>query len=107
MINCQKIACIFLAAFFLAGCADFATPVTVFPPKPEHEGIEPTRIGVACAHNIFWVISFGDSHIREAKKMGGIKHVATVEVIRKSFLADAFPFNIYQKQCTEVSGYAS
>lgn len=107
MINCQKIACMLLAISCLAGCADVATPVAVLPPRAEHQGLEPADVGVACAYKILWVFSYGDSHIREAKKIGGIKHVATVEVLRKSLIADLFPLNFYQQQCTEVSGYAS
>ncbi|MGI9504976.1 MAG: TRL domain-containing protein [Geminicoccaceae bacterium] len=106
MINCQKIAGMLFAALFLASCADFAIPVTVLPPKPEHEGSEPTNFGVACAHRIFWVVSFGDSRIREAKKNGGVKDVATVEVLQKSLPTRTFPLNFYQRQCTEVAGYS-
>ena len=93
-------------AALISGCADFATPVAVITPKPEYQGKEPTHVGVACAHKILWVLSFGDSHIREAKRQGGVVHVATVEVIRKVFLVDSFPLNFYKRQCTEVSGFS-
>ena len=94
------------AISFLAGCADFATPVTVPAPKPEHEGIEPSQIGVACAYEILWVFSYGDSHIVKAKKNGGIVDIATVEILEKVFLVNAFPFNFYRRQCTEVRAYS-
>ena len=90
---------------FLAGCAQVATPVSVHTPKPEHEGKEPTQIGIACAHKILWVFSFGDSHIRTAKKNGKVRDIATVETLEKNLLVNAFPFNFYQRRCTEVSGY--
>ena len=106
MISRQKITYMLFVILHLVGCADFATPVTVLPPKPEHQGTEPNRIGVACAHKIFWVISFGDSRFREAKKNGGVKDVATVEVLEKFFPTRYFPFNVYQRQCTEVAGYS-
>lgn len=89
----------------LAGCADFATPVTVLAPKPEHEGTEPPLVGVACAYKILWVFSFGDSRIGKAKTEGGVADVATVEVIYKTLLVDTFPLNFYKRQCTEVAGY--
>lgn len=94
-----------VAISFLVGCAEFATPVTVLAPKPEHDGIEPTEVGVACAHKVLWVFSFGDSHIAKAKKNGGVVDIATVEVLEKVFLVNAFPFNFYRRQCTEVTGY--
>lgn len=101
-----KVCSIIMGALLLGACAQFATPVAVLPQKPEHEGIEPTLVGVACTHQVLWLISFGDSHVREAKKNGGISEIATVEVVDKVFLANSFPFNIYRRQCTEVSGYS-
>lgn len=106
MPGCFRVVFLVMLTSFISGCADFATPVAVLAPKPEHEGKEPTQIGVACAHKIFWVISFGDSHIREAKKKGGVVDIATVEVVNKVFLVDSFPLNFYKRQCTEVAGFS-
>lgn len=89
----------------IAGCADFAVPVAVLPPNPERGGAEPTQFGMACAEKFFWVFSFGDSHLALAKENGGISEIATVEVVRKAFPVNAFPFNVYQRLCTEVVGY--
>lgn len=94
-----------VAISLVVGCAEFATPIAVVAPKPEHDGIEPPNVGVACAQRLFWVFSSGDSHIAKAKKSGGIVDIATVEVTRKVFLIDTFPFNFYKRQCTEVRGY--
>lgn len=106
MLGFVRIVSLTAAMLLLAGCADFATPVAVLPPKPEHAGKEPTHTGIACAHKIFWVFSFGDSHFREAKRQGGVVDVATVETISKVLLVDTFPLNFYKRQCTEVSGYS-
>lgn len=94
-----------IVVLLFAGCADFAVPVVVMPPNPEREGTEPTHFGKACAEKYFWVFSFGDSHLALAKANGGISEIATVETVRKAFPVNAFPFNVYQRLCTEVSGY--
>lgn len=106
MLGCLKIGSLATGVLLVASCADFATPVAVLAPKPEHEGREPTHVGVACAHKILWVFSFGDSHISEAKRRGNVVDVATVEIIRKVLLVDSFPLNFYKRQCTEVAGYS-
>lgn len=106
MLGIFRIASLVVGSIFFVGCAELATPVAVLAPKPEHEGKEPTHIGVACAYKILWVFSFGDSHVREAKRQGGVDDIATVEIVRKVFIADYFPLNLYRSQCTEVSGFS-
>jgi|GEM_PF-5709896 len=89
-----------------AGCAEYATPVAVLAPKPEHEGTEPPQVGVACTVNVLWVFAYGDSHISKAKANGSISDIATVEITREVIFADFFPLNLYRRQCTEVAGYS-
>ena len=84
-----------------ASCAGFTTPVAVLPKMPEHADLEPTNVGFACGYRILWVLKIGDSHVREAKKNGGISDIATVEVKHT-----IYPLGLVQKQCVEVSGYS-
>ncbi len=106
MLKHVRISWIATLMLLVTGCAQNVTPVAVLVPKPEHEGTEPTHVGIACTHKFLWVFSFGDSHISKAREQGSVAHIATVEVTRKVIIANAFPFNLYQRQCTEVAGYS-
>lgn len=99
-----RVSLLVMSGLLLASCGQFITPVAVLPPSPEYAGLEPTDVGVACAHRVLYVFSFGDSYIRKAKKLGNIKDIATVEVYENSFRLLGFTF--YERQCTEVSGYS-
>ncbi|MEM7044901.1 MAG: TRL domain-containing protein [Pseudomonadota bacterium] len=102
MLACLRFGHLAAVGLLLAGCGKAVTPVAVLPPKPEHQGLEPTNVGIACAHKVL-LIPFGDSHIREAKREGGIKDIATVEVFNNSF--GLLGLELYTRQCTEVSGF--
>lgn len=102
----MRVGLLVLGCLSLLGCGGFATPAIVLHPSPANAGKEPTQVGIACAHKVLWVFTFGDSHIRTAKKNGGVKEIATVEYIRRTLIVDSFPFNFYKRQCTEVSGYS-
>ncbi len=92
----------------LGGCAIATTPVSnpypaglyqnVKAPIDAENGVEAVKEGKACATNILGLIATGDASIDEAKRIGGIKEVASVDYQVTSVLS------IFAQFCTIVKG---
>jgi hypothetical protein len=71
---------------------DSKTPITVGTAKVGE------KVGKACVHSYFGMITVGDASIDAAKKEAGIKEIYTVDQDNLSI------FGTYTRQCTVVSG---
>lgn len=89
---------------FLTGCASGMSPVgyalitNVDGPITATEGVNATKSGSSCAHNVLGIIGAGNASIAAAKKQGNITKVSTADYSSSGF----YPF--FGQTCVNVTG---
>jgi hypothetical protein len=94
-----------IGLFFLSSCAVVFSPVgngalftDVRGPLQAQNGVAPSKLGRACAHNIVGLVAYGDASIAAAKKQGGIEQIASIDHDSFSVLS------LYSRFCTQLRG---